>query len=104
MNIHPVFHISKLNPVATDPFPGQVQPEAQPIEAEGNIAYEVEEVLDSKRVQGGRVQYLVKWVGYDAPTWEKSTNLDNCDALLDTFHRLYPMKPRSPPSSRGTRF
>lgn len=101
MKIHPVFHVSKLNPVATDPFPGQTQSEAQPIEVDGEIAYEVEEVLDSKRVTGGHVQYLVKWVGYDAPTWERSPNLDNCDDLLNTFHRLYPTKP-SPPS-RGTR-
>ena len=94
MKIHPVFHVSKLSPVAKDPLPGQAQSPSQPIVVDGDISWEVEEILDSKRVQGGYVQYLAKWMGTDAPLWERNCNLDNCQELLDTFHRLYPNKPR----------
>ena len=102
MKIHPVFHVSLLLPVAKDPLPGQVPPPLQPIEVDGNISWEVEDIYDSKKVQGGNVQYLVKWVGTDAPLWEKAANLDNCNELLDTFHRLYPTKPR-PRGARNRR-
>jgi len=100
MKIHPVFHVSKLSPVIIDPFPGQVQPPPQLIEVDGDVGYEDEEILDSKRVQGGYVQYLVSWVGYDTPTWEPVSNVSNCDLLLSTFHRMYPMKPKPKPQSR----
>ena len=60
MQVHPVFHVSLLTPCATDPLPGQTQPEAQPIEVDGDISWEVEEIYDSKRTQGGWVKYLVK--------------------------------------------
>lgn len=105
MRIHPVFHVSKLSPVPNDPFPGQTQPPAQPIEVEGEVSWEVEEILDSKRVQGGHVQYLIKWTGADAPTWEPSANADGCDNELDRFHALYPTKPKPKgrASSHGVR-
>lgn len=105
MKIHPVFHVSKLSPVPIDPFPGQVQAPAQPIEVDGDVSWEVEEILDSKRVRGGHVQYLIKWIGYDAPTWEPSANVDNCENELDRFHALYPdkPKPRRRASSRRAR-
>ena len=101
MKVHPVFHVSKLSLVTSHPLPGQVQQPAQPIEVDGEISWEVEDILDSRKVQGGYVQYLVKWMGEDVPLWEKGKNLDNCDQLLDTFHRLYPNKPRYRP--RGAR-
>jgi len=48
MQIHPVFHVSKLNPVAVDPLPGQVTPPAPPIEVDGDEEYEVEEILNDR--------------------------------------------------------
>jgi hypothetical protein len=101
MKIHNVFHVSKLSPAATDPLKGQVAPPAPPIEVEGDISYEVEEVLDSKRVQGGHVKYLIKWTGYDVPTWEPASYVNDSDELLTAFHRMYPSKPKATP--RGAR-
>ncbi|KAI1721581.1 chromo (CHRromatin organization MOdifier) domain-containing protein [Ditylenchus destructor] len=46
----------------------------------------VEKILE-KRVENGRVRYLVKWLGYDSPeenTWEKRSSL-NCDDLIQQF-------------------
>ena len=39
-----------------------------------------------------KLQYLVKWSGYDRPTWEAAENVDGLQAL-DRFHALYPGKP-----------
>lgn len=103
MKVHPVFHVSLLTRVADDPLPGQVQPSGMPIEVEGDISYEVEDIYDSKRVQGGHVRYLVKWVGYDAPTWEPVSYVDGAEEMLETFHRLYPGKPRPKQAPRGAR-
>ena len=62
--------------------------------------YEVEQILDyriiSKNTRGRKPkkkerkkiiykEYLVKWVGYDNPTWEPEKNLIHCQALLNTF-------------------
>jgi hypothetical protein len=60
MDIHPMFHISLLEPVHNDPLPGQVTPAPEPIIVEGEPEYEVEEVLDSCRFRR-QLQYLIKW-------------------------------------------
>jgi hypothetical protein len=63
MKIHPVFHVSLLEPVATDPIPGQVPPPVPPIIVDNEEEYEVEEILDFRR-RRNQLQYLVKWTGY----------------------------------------
>lgn len=61
MKFHPVFYVSHLDPVATDPLPGQVQPRLPPIAVEGNdeVEWEVDEIVDSKSVGRG-LKYLVQ--------------------------------------------
>src|SRR5258708_34739400 len=46
-SIHPAFHISQLEPAQPDPFPQRNQP-PPPVEIDGNIEYEVSEILNSK--------------------------------------------------------
>lgn len=48
MKIHPVFHISLLEPAPNDTQPGQVTPPPPPIVVEGYEELKVEEVLDSR--------------------------------------------------------
>lgn len=59
MNVHPVFHVSLLNPVVNNPDPVQVIPPSPPVEVDGEEEFEVEEVLDS-RYNRTKLQYLVK--------------------------------------------
>ncbi len=46
----------------------------------------------------GRVQYLIKWKGYDHSddTWEPRTNLTNADELLQEFHQQHPDAAKAP--------
>lgn len=93
MRMHPVFHVSLLEPVYNDALETQVQPPAPPIEVDDQSEYEVEQILDSRR-RRNQLQYLVKWKGYFDPTWEPSANLAHAPRLVHLFHSRYPEKPR----------
>jgi hypothetical protein len=62
MNVHPVFHVSLLEPTQGDLLPGQHLYPPEPVVVDGKSEYEVEEVVDS-RVLWRRLQYLIKWCG-----------------------------------------
>ena len=76
MKIHPVFHISLLdktkNPTTTENI--EVDDEE----------YEVEKII-KKRIRNGKIEYLIKWSGYDDKdnTWEPVTNLSCPEKLRD---------------------
>src|SRR5260370_26436023 len=67
-SIHPIFHISQLEPVEPDPFPQCAQPPPPPVEIDSDIEYEVSEILNSKldrHFQGNKLLcYLVHLSGY----------------------------------------
>ena len=93
MKVHPVFHVSLLEPTANDPLLDQVQPNPPPVIIEGEEEYEVNEILDSC-LRYRRLEYLVKWTGDYTPTWEPPQNLSNSPNLVRAFHERYPDKPR----------
>ena len=49
--------------------------------------YEVESVVSKRDTEEGKVEYLVKWKGYDASdnTWEPVENLESSQELIDEF-------------------
>merc|ERR1712209_272516 len=49
--------------------------------------YEVESVVSKRDSEEGKVEYLVKWKGYDASdnTWEPIENLESSQELIDEF-------------------
>ena len=59
MKVHPVFHVSLLEPAASDPLPGQLQPPPPPVIIDGEPEWEVDEIVDSK-FMGKTLRYLVR--------------------------------------------
>lgn len=101
MNIHPVFHISLLEP-APPGAPRAPNTEIQPINP--TIEYEVEQILDCKLVRGSP-KYLVQWKGYPQSenSWEPRGNLSGCAALLADFHLRNPGLPRKDQKDQSRR-
>jgi hypothetical protein len=38
-----------------------------------------------------QLQYLIQWIGYDAPSWEPAESVNGVWAI-DLFHEQYPVK------------
>jgi transposase InsO family protein len=78
--IHPIFHVSLL-----EPAPRQAKL-ATDVEIEPTQEYEVERILGHKEEKGKHL-YLVKWKGYDDSenTWEPEAHLQNSQQLLQEF-------------------
>lgn len=51
-------------------------------------SYEVEEILDHQNME----KFLIKWRGFEEPTWEPLANLDNCQSLLADFRYLIELR------------
>jgi hypothetical protein len=94
MRVHPVFHVSLLELYREDVLPGRVQGPLLPIEVEGELEYEVAEILDSK-IKRRRLKYLVDWVdcGPEERTWEPAENVGNAPDTVAAFHRVYLLRP-----------
>jgi len=92
--LHPVFHVSLLEPYRENVLPGRVQEPPPPVEVEGEVEYEVAAILDSK-IERGKLKYLVDWVNYgpEERTWEPVENVENSPDAIAAFHRAYPLRP-----------
>lgn len=95
--VHPVFHVSLLSKYSTSTILGRKHPEPPPIEVEPDteLEYEVEKILDS-RLFRNKLQYLVKWKGYDDShnDWEVVGNVKNSKHLINEFHKRFPQAPK----------
>ena len=71
IKIHLVVNVSHVCPYVKPQIPQQTTTTPPPIEIEGEFEYEVKQILDS-RLYCGKLQYLVKWLGYmeEHTTWE----------------------------------
>jgi hypothetical protein len=52
-----------------------VKADATDAPLDDNQIWEAERILDHKQLKNGKNKYLVKWVGYDKPTWESQDNM-----------------------------
>ncbi|MBW0506335.1 hypothetical protein O181_046050 [Austropuccinia psidii MF-1] len=101
-SVHPVFHVSKLEPVNQSAIPSRHQLPPPPVLVEEQEEWEVAQVLDSK-LKRRKLWYLLEWKGFsedpERTTWEPASNLTNSPDLVKDFHSLYPDKP-GPNTSR----
>jgi hypothetical protein len=83
--IHPIIHVSELEPYYEDNF-NRTQAPPPPVIIDDEEEYEVEKILD-KRKHYGKIQYLIKWKGYSLSdaSWEPESNL-NCPELIKEFN------------------
>jgi hypothetical protein len=96
--VYPVFHVDLIQPAASDPLPSQIIDDSQPppLVVDGELEYQVKEILDYRvrRVgRGSRIEVLVKWAGYVETTWEPLSSVENCEALdkyKERFGRISP--------------
>lgn len=57
--------------------------------------WEVDEIVQSRSVGNGNVEYLVKWKGFTKKdnTWEPAEHLRNADELVTEFDVKFPDAP-----------
>jgi hypothetical protein len=97
--VHPVFHVVMLEPAPTSNIPNRTDDPPPPVEIEGEIEYEIAEILDTKldRRRRCKLQYLVRWTGYEGTdeetSWITADELSHAQELVQDFHSAYPHKP-----------
>ena len=98
--VHPVFHVSMLEPATPNSIPNRVQSPPPPVEINGEVKYEIAEILDSKvdrRRRHCNLLYLVCWAGYEGideeTSWMLATELGHASKIVAEFHSAYPTKP-----------
>ena len=98
--IHPVFHVSMLEPATPNTIPDRVQPPPPPVLIDGELEFEISEILNSKVEQWCRnckLLYLVCWTGYASTdeeiSWILAMELGNTPELVADYHAAYPAKP-----------
>ena len=87
--IHPVFHISMLEPTTLNTIPDRVQPPPLPIFVDGEPEFEITEILNSKvdqRRHSCKLLYLIHWTGYastdEETSWILAMELGNAPELV----------------------
>ena len=87
MRIHPVVNVSWIVRYK-EQVKGQKREEGKLVEIEGVEEWEVEKILNKKKIRGVE-KYLVRWKGFTAErdTWEKKENLENAVELIEEFER-----------------
>ena len=70
IKIHPVVNVSRIKQYV-DQVHGQRKEAPQPVEVEGEEEWEVEKILNKRKVRG-KDKFLVRWKGFmaEGDTWE----------------------------------
>ena len=99
-SVHPVFHVSMLEPHTDNTIPNRIPPPPEPVEIDGEVEYEIDRILDSKIDRRRRtcpLLYKVLWTGYEGTdeesSWLTAAELEHASELVEDFHKAYPAKP-----------
>jgi len=87
MRIHPVVNVSRIVRYK-EQIKGQKKEEGKLVEVEGVEEWEVEKILNKKKIRGVE-KYLIRWKGFtvEGDTWERKENLKNAKELIEEFKR-----------------
>ena len=87
MRIHLVINVSQIVRYKKQ-VKGQKKEEGKPVEVEGVEEWEVEKILNKKKIRGVE-KYLIWWKGFiaEGDTWERRENLKNLEELIKEFER-----------------
>ena len=87
MRIHPVVNVSQIVRYK-EQVKGQKEEEGKLVEVEGVEEWEVEKILNKKKMRRGE-KYLIRWKGFTAEgdTWERRENLKNAEELIEEFEQ-----------------
>ena len=95
-NIVDTFAPELLRKADDNPLPGQEIGEPPPETIEENYEWEVQEVLDCKRINT-KLWYRASWVGFDEDLeWHPVDDFQHSPHKLRDFHTKYPDKPGPP--------
>ncbi len=102
MKIHPVFHVSLLEPA--DPSTPLMTGIPENYLQDPNSEYEIQKILDDDTIDGQR-HYLIKWKGFNTSenTWEPPEHLTHCQDLIRQYHRKKSQEELPSPRSRESR-
>ena len=89
IKIHLVVNVSQIKRYV-DQVDGQRKEVPQPVVIEGKEEWEVEKILNKRKVRG-KDKFLVWWKGFtvEGDTWESRENLQNAGDLLREFEEEY---------------
>ena len=100
--IHPVFHVSQLEPYTPNEIPNRNQPPPPPVQVDGEVEYEISAILESKincRYKSCPLRYKVKWAGYqgtdEEDSWVSAQDLAHAEETVEDFHKTHPTQPGS---------
>ena len=97
--VHPVFHVSMLEPSTLNTLPNRIQPPPPPVIVDEELEYEISGILDSKldKRRACKLLYLVRWSGYEGTdeetSWIPATELGHASEIVSEFHLCYLNKP-----------
>jgi len=85
MRIHPVVNVSRIVRYK-EQVKRQKKEEGKPVEVEGIKEWEVEKILNKRKIRGVE-KYLVRWKGFmaEGDTWERIENLKNAEEAIKEF-------------------
>jgi len=89
VKIHLVVNVSRIRRYVGQ-VEGQKKEQPAPVIIEGEEEWEVERILNKRRVRG-KDKYLVRWKGFTAEsdTWEGRENLENAKEAIEEFEKGY---------------
>jgi len=99
--VHPVFHVSQLEPAPPNDIPNRLIAPPEPVVIEGEDEYELAEILHSKIDRRRRcpLVFHVRWTGYEGTRNEYSDapahDLEHSETLVQEFYDAHPSAPGS---------